>query len=183
MDLVSDDLEAGYIVLGGCCQTIDDPERECTSCGHQWRIKRRKPNHLDEIDPIPELFVFQMGGFGGAGFRVEWKDGSLAYSRGSSIYHDAPVHKELSKQDWSRFWGALIASGVCIWDWKGSYVNPAVLDGTEWSLKLHTGQYKKRVYGCNAYPGWSEPDWTGSEEFCSLVSAVSLLVGDPGFLN
>ena len=30
------------LVLGGCCLPIDGPERECTDCGHQWRIKRRE---------------------------------------------------------------------------------------------------------------------------------------------
>lgn len=34
--------ERGDIVLGGCCLLIDAPERECTSCGHQWRISRRE---------------------------------------------------------------------------------------------------------------------------------------------
>jgi hypothetical protein len=33
--------ERGEIVLGGCCWPLDGPERECLSCGHQWRIKRR----------------------------------------------------------------------------------------------------------------------------------------------
>jgi hypothetical protein len=32
----------GEIVLGGCCWPVGGPERECTACGHQWRIKRRK---------------------------------------------------------------------------------------------------------------------------------------------
>lgn len=30
------------VVLGGCCCPVDGPERECTACGHQWRIKRRE---------------------------------------------------------------------------------------------------------------------------------------------
>ena len=32
----------GEVVLGGCCIDLDGPERECTACGHQWRIKRRE---------------------------------------------------------------------------------------------------------------------------------------------
>jgi len=33
--------ERGEVVLGGCCIDLEGPERACTSCGHQWRIKRR----------------------------------------------------------------------------------------------------------------------------------------------
>lgn len=29
------------IAIGGCIIDPDNPERECTKCGHQWRIKRR----------------------------------------------------------------------------------------------------------------------------------------------
>jgi hypothetical protein len=30
------------IALGGCCCDLDGPERKCTNCGHEWRIKRRE---------------------------------------------------------------------------------------------------------------------------------------------
>jgi len=29
------------LALGGCCFDLDGPERSCTSCGHEWRIKRK----------------------------------------------------------------------------------------------------------------------------------------------
>ena len=32
----------GEVVLGGCCVDLEGPERECTACGYQWRIKRRE---------------------------------------------------------------------------------------------------------------------------------------------
>lgn len=31
-------LEAGYVVLGGCCVTDDDPDYHCHDCGHEWRV-------------------------------------------------------------------------------------------------------------------------------------------------
>ena len=34
--------ERNEIALGGCCIDLEDPERKCTSCGHEWRIKRRE---------------------------------------------------------------------------------------------------------------------------------------------
>ena len=34
--------ERGEIVLGGCCIDLEGPERKCTTCGHEWRIKRKE---------------------------------------------------------------------------------------------------------------------------------------------
>ena len=31
------DLDAGAIVLGGCCVSDDDPHWYCNACGHEWR--------------------------------------------------------------------------------------------------------------------------------------------------
>jgi hypothetical protein len=41
-ELAFDMADRGEVVLGGCCIDLDGPERECTACGHQWRIKRRE---------------------------------------------------------------------------------------------------------------------------------------------
>ena len=29
------------IALGGCCIGVEDPDRQCLICGHEWHIKRR----------------------------------------------------------------------------------------------------------------------------------------------
>jgi len=34
--------ERHEIVLGGCCIDLGAPERSCTTCGHEWRIKRKE---------------------------------------------------------------------------------------------------------------------------------------------
>ena len=50
--------ERGEIVLGGCCIDLAGPERQCTACGHQWRVKRRlstKENQLLERYGLPDL--------------------------------------------------------------------------------------------------------------------------------
>jgi hypothetical protein len=41
--------ERGEIALGGCCVDASDPERRCLSCGHEWRIKRKR-----ETDHLPD---------------------------------------------------------------------------------------------------------------------------------
>ena len=35
----------GEIALGGCCVGMEESERKCVQCGHEWRIKRRKTDH------------------------------------------------------------------------------------------------------------------------------------------
>jgi hypothetical protein len=50
--------DRGEIVLGGCCIDLEGPERQCTACGHQWRVKRRlstEENHLLEQYGLPDL--------------------------------------------------------------------------------------------------------------------------------
>jgi len=34
--------ERHEIALGGCCIRLEAPERKCTTCGHEWRIKRKE---------------------------------------------------------------------------------------------------------------------------------------------
>jgi len=46
--------ENNLLVLGGCCIDLDGPERRCTSCGHEWRIKRRYDGSLI-LPPLPSL--------------------------------------------------------------------------------------------------------------------------------
>jgi hypothetical protein len=45
--------ERGEIVLGGCCVCESDPDRQCLSCDHTWKIQRRKhdPSVLKAIQP------------------------------------------------------------------------------------------------------------------------------------
>ncbi len=40
--------ERNEAVLGGCMQALDDPDRQCLACGHQWAIVRRKHLASDE---------------------------------------------------------------------------------------------------------------------------------------
>ncbi|MEJ2407620.1 MAG: hypothetical protein P8171_25840 [Candidatus Thiodiazotropha sp.] len=180
---VKDDVKAGYLVIGGCCVHPDNPDRECTKCGRQWRIKRRKPEYPNELDPVPTLFVFEIGGFTRPGYRIEWRDGALFYSKGPSTYSGTTTQKSLSREDWLRFWSKLQADGISLWNWKSRYENPEVMDGTQWELILVQDQYTKRIYGSNAFPDFNEPDWTRSREFCGLILAIGSLVGNKDFMN
>ncbi len=62
-DRVGDDVNDSYVVIGGCDWPIDGPERQCTECGHQWRISRRRPADPLALELVPEYFRFEIGGF------------------------------------------------------------------------------------------------------------------------
>jgi hypothetical protein len=32
--------ERGEVILGGCCIDLDQAERKCLDCGHEWKIGR-----------------------------------------------------------------------------------------------------------------------------------------------
>ena len=47
--------ERGEVHIGGCVLTEDQPDRHCTSCDHEWQIRRRASElnlWLDGFDPI-----------------------------------------------------------------------------------------------------------------------------------
>lgn len=39
------ELDAGRVVLGGCCPFGNDPEWKCAACGHRW-------GRVDWSDPV-----------------------------------------------------------------------------------------------------------------------------------
>ncbi|MDD2742663.1 MAG: hypothetical protein PHV02_10335 [Rhodocyclaceae bacterium] len=41
----------GLLALGGCCIDINDPERKCLHCGHEWQIKHKPPKFDLKLAP------------------------------------------------------------------------------------------------------------------------------------
>jgi len=83
-------------------------------------------------------------------------DGALAEYIPSRITDDAPTSRVLGADEWLRFVHELF--GCHIADWKKRYVDPHVLDGTQWVLEVsfETGKPLK-IYGSNQYPAhWKE---------------------------
>jgi hypothetical protein len=52
--------ERGEVHIGGCVLTEDQPDRHCTSCEHEWQIRRRRSKRdfrVDCFDPISGLSI------------------------------------------------------------------------------------------------------------------------------
>ncbi len=176
-DLVSNDVEQGYLVIGGCMAERDDPERECTACGYQWRIKRRKPDLSDLSDPVPDWFEFKMfTAMNMDGGHVSWRDGKLV--TGCTYFQQHEISLLPSEDAWSRFWFKISSDGANIWDWKRQYDNSNVLDGISWELDCSLTRIRKQSYGNNGYPGTESICWEQSRPIAVLIRELRTLVDD-----
>ncbi|TLS78290.1 hypothetical protein FE236_00580 [Mariprofundus erugo] len=112
----------------------------------------------------PDEFRFDIGGcFDGMRF-VGLRESTVVMGRGMGSYADDEESITPSDEDWRLFVKAIDQSNV--WKWKRKYVDPNVLDGTEWNLVIRQGEAKKKCYGSNDYP----------PEFDALIDAINLLV-------
>ena len=126
-------------------------------------ILRMKPEHL-------KIFV---GGYTGSSFGVRWEDGTLFYDRFDYGYELAEtVNLQPDDDTWKEFWSTLDEIGV--WQWNPKYNNPAILDGTNWSVELSRGDHNVDSQGSNCFPGNSSEDDSGPfGQFCEAVSKLA----------
>ena len=177
MPAMSDELQAkidsGKIHLGGCCRMavetddgtmIDlDPKRYCNHCRKEfaspayWQNKDLIAAYAD----LAESVEFQVGGFFGGTTRINIKKND----KGALVHVDCfPYGPETLAEDrqitplrWMKFINRLF-NELYVHEWKKEYVDPEVLDGTQWHLEIKLGGRRKRtIDGSNAYPPyWSE---------------------------
>jgi len=69
-----------------------------------------------------------------------------------------------TQEEWDIFLKALNTHNV--WNWEEYYMNPDILDGTQWSLEIKAGSLKVKSGGSNEYP----------PEFDGLIQAIHDLV-------
>ncbi len=138
--------------------------------------------NADDVNAIPERFHARIGGFNGATYEVQLEDRSLDYgkSRGGQKSEHSRVRPTI--EQWTEFRRELDA--IEIWRWRARYVNPGVVDGTQWSLDVAFHDRAIKTQGSNEYPG-TKPDSPGlpsaSEAFRRYLKAVQRLVGGKTF--
>jgi hypothetical protein len=92
----------------------------------------------------PTTLNFEIGGFKCDSHRLEGDGKQLVYTPGHSsrfAAHDALTFHP-SPVVWRNFWQR--CDDMAIWNWKGSYSNIEVDDGTQWELELtHSGKRRK----------------------------------------
>lgn len=153
-------LDAGKIKLGGCCISEADPSRYCNDCKKDFGtppifLKRNDQIYEDYREEVRDV-KFSIGGFFGGYEEIEIKDegdeGVWVYVRDLPYGEPRPEPRKLRPDKWRKIIHTLYDI-LYVHEWKKKYVDPGVLDGTQWDLEIKlSGNRKRTVYGSNAYP-------------------------------
>lgn len=140
----------GEVVLGGCLITNCDPVYHCNKCKKDFGA----PTAELEADAIS--FYFNIGGFFGDNYMImiiKSEDGAAVnVSAGAGYLPEEPTIKEtLSPEEWQAFIHKIFHCYIT--DWKKRYVDPHIMEGTQWKLEVNFEHMKPiKVYGSNKYP-------------------------------
>ena len=119
-------------------------------------------NKTNNISKKPSVLKFSLGGFsqGTTGIELVGKE----ITRFTMGFQYTEVLCSPTQEDWDIFLRALNTHNV--WNWEEYYMDPHMLDGTQWSLKIKAGSLKIKSGGSNEYP----------PEFDGLIQAIHDLV-------
>ena len=129
---------------------------------------------------LPDVLHIAVGGFDGPSYDLLLTNGVLQYKAGDSASQLQGANPEVVKptgSQWKSFGTSLDEIGV--WNWKTNYVDPNVLDGTQWSVVVKYTGKEVVTHGSNAYPGGkgAEP----SPTFRKLMEAIQKLLSGRDF--
>ena len=161
-------LDAGKWVLGGCCissvevngkQVETMPARRCNDCKKDFATEpilfTPKSETAEDYREIVTSIKFSIGGFfdGYTDVIIIKNDhGALVQVQKSLEPDDDPGDRQITLAKWQRIVNMLYGQ-MYLHEWKKSFVDPAVLDGTQWSLEIGlTGKRKRTYSGSNDYP-------------------------------
>ena len=119
-------------------------------------------NKTKNISKKPSVLKFSLGGFsqGTTGIELVGKE----ITRFTMGFQYTEVLCSPTQEDWDIFLRALNTHNV--WNWEEYYMNPDILDGTQWSLEIKADSLKVKSGGSNEYP----------PEFDGLIQAIHDLV-------
>ena len=162
-DSMREKLENGTLVLGGCeIEAIDSaPRRLCDGCGRGYAsmplLINKEKGTVEDYRDIVTGITFTVGGFfGGYTTTIVRKTG-----KGATVKVEKPAlienntsEKHISAARWRSIVEKLYC-GMFLHEWKKSYEDPSILDGTQWDLEITlTGNRKRSYHGSNAYPAY-----------------------------
>ena len=136
-----------------------------------------------EPAPTPRRLSAVIGGFLGKTYRVELEGEKLIYTvlnPGNRVAARETITPKPAQ--WTEFWRTLDEIGV--WRWHSEYLNPAVLDGTQWSLDLAEAGHAVKAHGSNTYPeadARPSRDATPTKTFNHYLAALRTLLDNRPF--
>lgn len=167
-DKMQKNLDAGKWILGGC--GIDSvemdgkrvelmPTRKCNDCSKDFGkapiLFTPKKNLVEDYRDIVTAIKFSIGGFLTGRTEVtirKNKDGACVEEMHLFDSNLPTEPKQISKAKWHNIVNKLYDE-MYLHEWKKSYVDDSVLDGTQWELQIKLTNNRVRNYGgSNAYP-------------------------------
>lgn len=122
---------------------------------------------------INDMIEFSYGGYFGGYKTIRYLNGTVTLSK--SLTPNDEHTKDVPEKRLEAFWQAI--EDIEVWDWEDKYVDPDILDGAQWSLKLVHGEREKKIYGSNMFPpNISITDNRKNDPFHQLCQAVNKLV-------
>ncbi len=177
MPAFSEELEKkiadGKISIGGCklmSVEIDgeyvqtNPKRICNTCNKTFAtpplIIAKDWSTAEDYRDIVQSIRFSMGGHRLKSTYVvitRNDNGALVKVMKFPLIEKIPTDRQITRNRWDRILNTLYCQ-LYLHEWKKTYDNPYVLDGTQWSLEIKLTNHRKRIYsGSNAYPPyWKE---------------------------
>ena len=165
-------LDSGKWVLGGCCissievnsQEVDTmPMRKCNDCRKDFAAEPLliswKNNSAEDYRDIVTGIKFSVGGYFG-GFTVitiRKNDRGALVRVQKTLSPEEHSERQIRPAKWQSIVNTLYGQ-MYLHEWRKSYDNPYVLDGTQWELDISLTRNRKRTYfGSNAFPPyWKE---------------------------
>ncbi len=172
-DEMQQKLASGEWALGGCCvgsvevngKSVDImPTRRCPACkkdfGKAPILLDRKKDTAEDYRDIVTAIRFFIGGYFGGATEVQIQKNELGALVKVAYYRtdDLPVDdRQIAESEWKVIVEKLYAK-LYLHEWKKSFKDYDVLDGTQWELEISlTGRRKRSYSGSNAYPAyWKE---------------------------
>lgn len=165
-------LDDGILVLGGCCvysyeingkSVSSMPSRRCNKCKRDFGtaplLIAPKTQTAEDYRCVVKSIYFSLDCFfqGRVNVTITRNDKG-ANVKVNKFPADPEIQpdKQITIDKWNRILDKLYIQ-MYLHEWKKKYVNPNVMDGTQWELKIKmTGRRERNYYGSNDYP----PYWT-----------------------
>ena len=101
--------------------------------------------------------------------RLILEDSEITVTPTPWAFNDAVITYSPSNEEWNKFLESIVRLDVA--HWKRSYMDPSILDGTQWHLQIKTESSEIDTGGSNAYP----------ENFNGLIKSFNKLINNDYF--
>ena len=167
-------MKKGYLILAAAAAVL-------LFLGASRMAPPQEAERSEESAPpnfVPVQMEIRSGGYLSGGVSLALENGSIKISKTyRSASEDASQTITPSPEAWKNFFDA--CNALNIWNWQKSYVDPAIMDGHQWSVVLAYANKAIESSGSNSYPPSGQSIAKGrTAEFTAFCDAVNELVGE-----